>query len=738
MRSEACPAEGLHRQLTMNKRKKRGEASVNAGRDDRRRGSLRWWLAAPLVVAVVGGWLAWGRLSARPSVVRTADQNVLLITIDTLRADALGCYGGLAATPALDRLAEQGTRYTFAHAHAPLTLVSHASILSGLYPFQHGVHDNSGFRFPRSGSTLATRLKTLGFATGAFVGAFPVHSQFGLNSGFDVYDDEFEERALPTDFTISERPATAVVGAAKRWIDQQSGRWFAWVHVFDPHAPYRPPEPFASRYANDLYAGEVAATDAGLAPLLDDVRARTNRPTLIVVTGDHGEALGDHGEQTHGIFAYEATLRVPLLIAQIGGSTPPRSRGTVSDESVRHIDIAPTILDALGVAADPALPGRTLFGEAPPGATISYFEALAASLNRGWAPLTGVLVGREKLVDLPLPELYDLNADAAERENLIDRRPDRRRVLEASLRGFGGVAPGVRRAEDAATVQRLRSLGYVSGSRPAGRKTYTAEDDPKRLIDLDLKIHQAIASFQEGNAARAAALYRDVLAQRPDMATAYEQLSFVYWESGDRTNAIATLQRAVSQGIVDTSIDTKLGMYLTETGHPAQGLIWLQRGAANPAAEIDALNALAIGYARAGRAAEALSTFQRVLAIDPRSAMAWQNIGSLELERGNAAAARDAFQRALDIDANWAAAYTGLGVAEQRLRNPDAAIESWKEAVQREPREFDALYNLATELASAGRHDEAREYAERFVETAPAAEYGEDIRRLKEYLRRNW
>jgi superkiller protein 3 len=194
----------------------------------------------------------------------------------------------------------------------------------------------------------------------------------------------------------------------------------------------------------------------------------------------------------------------------------------------------------------------------------------------------------------------------------------------------------------------------------------------------------------------------------------------------------------VSQGIVDTSIDTKLGMYLTETGHPAQGLIWLQRGAANPAAEIDALNALAIGYARAGRAAEALSTFQRVLAIDPRSAMAWQNIGSLELERGNAAAARDAFQRALDIDANWAAAYTGLGVAEQRLRNPDAAIESWKQAVQREPREFDALYNLATELASAGRHDEAREYAERFVETAPAAEYGEDIRRLKEYLRRNW
>jgi superkiller protein 3 len=177
-------------------------------------------------------------------------------------------------------------------------------------------------------------------------------------------------------------------------------------------------------------------------------------------------------------------------------------------------------------------------------------------------------------------------------------------------------------------------------------------------------------------------------------------------------------------------------MYLTETGRAAEGLPWLERAAARPAAGLDALNTLAIGYVRTGRTGEALSTFHRVLSVDPHSAMAWQNIGSLELERGDAAAARDAFRRALEIDANWAAAYTGLGVAEQRLHHLEAAIESWKQAVQRDPREFDALYNLATELASAGRHDEARGYAKRFVDTAPPAQYGADIRRLQEYLRR--
>ena len=245
--------------------------------------------AAPLLVALLLAgagaalvWL-WAGGGPAPLVERTADQNVLLVTIDTLRADALGSYGGPAATPNLDRLAAAGIRFEFAHAHAVVTLPSHASILTGVYPFEHGIHDNSGYRLPDDSRTLATMLRAEGFATGAFVAAFPLDSRFGLDAGFDVYDDRFGHAEGPSDFTIAERPAEAVVAVARAWIESQRGPWFAWVHLFDPHAAYRPPPPFDARYAGSPYHGEVAYTDHALGPLLADA-ADGERPTLVVVT----------------------------------------------------------------------------------------------------------------------------------------------------------------------------------------------------------------------------------------------------------------------------------------------------------------------------------------------------------------------------------------------------------------------------------------------------------------------
>src|SRR5438094_5156431 len=300
-------------------------------------------------VVIVGTFAlaACDRSAPRTDLRPISGQNVLLITIDTLRADALGCDGGAAATPALDRLAAGGVRFDFAHAHAVTTLASHASILTGTYPFRHGIRDNSGYRLPAQAQTASTRLKPHGYATAAFVGAFPVHSRFGLNRGFDVYDDRFGDTRAPDEFAMPERPASAVVPLARQWIAerheagesgrsggsgdassgaralQASGSWFVWIHLFDPHAPYKPPPPFDAQYASQPYYGEVAATDAALAPLLDDLRS-SGRPTLVVVTGDHGEALGDHGEQSHGLFAYESTLRVPLIIAEISGASSVR------------------------------------------------------------------------------------------------------------------------------------------------------------------------------------------------------------------------------------------------------------------------------------------------------------------------------------------------------------------------------------------------------------------------------
>lgn len=696
-----------------------------------------------LLASVVVAAAVWMLRPAPPalSVVRSADQNVLLVTVDTLRADALRSYGGRAATPNLDRLAADGIRYAFAHAQAVVTLPSHASILTGQYPFQHGVRDNSGYRLPASAETLAGRLKARGFATGAFVGAFPLDSQFGLDTGFDVYDDRLDEVTGPADFAFSERRADAVVSAALAWIDAQPGRWFAWIHVYDPHAPADPPEPFRTQYAADPYAGEVAFTDSALGPLFDRARAARGRPTLVLVTSDHGEGLGDHGEPTHGVFAYETTLRVPLLIAQYRPDAPSSltapAAARISQEPVQHVDVMPTVLDALALAAPPGLPGRSLLSEAPadtePRST--YFEALAPALNRGWAPLHGVVVGRDKYIDLPIPELYDLDADPGETRNLAGSRPDSRRLLDARLKAFGPVEPGERRIEDAETAARLRSLGYVSGS-SARRKSFTEDDDPKRLIGLDRDMHRAVEAFRAGRLRDAAAIYREVMTRRPDMGIAYLHLAFLQWEMGDPAAAIETLRAAHARAGESAEIETLFGSYLSEAGRPAEALPILRRAAALPDAGVDTLNALGITYARVGQRSLAIDTFNAILTTDRRNTMALQNVGTVHLEGGDLDAAARAFEQALALNPGWAAAHTGLGVVRLRRGDRPGAIQAWTRAVELDPSDMNALFNLATELINAGRPAAARPHVERFVRTAPPAFFAQDIDRLRGWLAR--
>jgi len=694
------------------------------------------FLAAVVVGALVV-WQQWPR-EPRLDLLRAADQNVLVVTIDTLRADALGCYGGRAATPNLDQLASDGIRYDFAHAHAVVTLPSHASILTGLYPFQHRVRDNSGYRVPGGTTTMATLLKARGFATGAFIGGFPLDSQFGLDLGFDTYDDRLPEVRGPADFAMAERPADAVVASALAWLRQQRAKWFAWVHVYDPHAPTRPPQPFASQYASDLYAGEVAFTDASLGPLLAHVRSLSDRPTLVIVTSDHGESLGEHGEATHGLFAYEVTLRVPLIVSQLRQGTPVTPAGAtggISSMPVQLVDLLPTVLDTLAIDPPPDLAGRSLVDLTPDDANArgAYFEALSASLNRGWAPLHGVLVGREKFIDLPIPELYDLTADASERQNLAASAAVRRRTLEAHLARLGSLAPGTRTSEDPETAARLRSLGYAAGS-AALRKVYTEADDPKRLIEVDQAIQRGISLFQEGRPREAITLYRDVIAKRPDLMLAYQHLAFLEWEMGDLSAAIATLRSGIERAGPDPEAEARLGIYLSETGAVNEAIPLLERAAQDPTAGVDVLNALGIAYARAGQPDRALETFQRILTIDRRNAMAFQNIGSVHLSAGRLEAAREAFAQAIEVNPSWAAAWNGLGAVEIQGGNRQAAIAAWRRAVELDPSNFDALFNLATELVNDGQFAAARPYLERFAQAAPTTFYAREVARVRSLL----
>jgi arylsulfatase A-like enzyme/Flp pilus assembly protein TadD len=666
-----------------------------------------------------------GGLSLAPG----ADRNVLLVTIDTLRADAMSAYGGRASTPHLDALAARGARFTFAHAHAVVTLPSHTSLLTGTYPYEHGVRDNNGYRVTPQTPTLATRLKTLGFATGAFVGGFPLDQRFGLNAGFDTYDDRIGETGSTVDFALPERRADVVVGSALAWIGVQPSKWFGWVHVFDPHAPYEPPEEFARRYPGDPYAGEIAWTDYALGPLFDRL-ASLPRRTLVIVTADHGESLGDHGELTHGIFAYESTLRVPLIVAEVGPSAVA-GQGTTIDAAVRHIDVVPTILEAVGAATATNLPGASLLemmrrgrGDDRP----SYFEAMTATLSRGWAPLRGVIIGRDKYIDLPIEELYGLARDAREERNEAASDRPRVEVLLNALRGFNVAPPALPGEETSAVRDRLRALGYVGGSPAAPRDRYAEADDPKSLIEIDALLHRAGDRYQQGQPDESARLFQDVIARRPDTADAYRYLAFVYWQEGRPTEAIRTLEAALKNGITHRDVRVKLGVYLAETGS-AERAIHLLEGLAGD--DIEALNALGIAYGQANRAADAIRTFEHVLEVDPTNGLGWQNIGTVQLRSGDRAAAEKSLRRALAIDDTLAGACTTLGVVLSQTGRANDAIAAWQRAVTLSPGEFDAIYNLTMTLSDLGRRDEARTYGERYIATAPPGFYAREIARVR-------
>jgi arylsulfatase A-like enzyme/Tfp pilus assembly protein PilF len=716
-----------------------------AGAPPRRatRGWITWVAAAAILGCAAAAVFWWRSRAAAFSLERTPDQNVLLVTIDTLRADALSSYGGPAATPNLDRLAAGGARFTFAHAHTVVTLPSHTSILTGQFPYEHGMRDNSGFRVRPGTRTLATRLKPLGFATGAFVGGFPLTKRFGLTPGFDVYDDQMPETKGAIEISMPERPADAVVARAVEWIGKQNTKFLAWVHVYDPHSPYRPPPEFAAQYRAQPYYGEVAFVDRALAGLFDRL-ATLARPTLVIVTADHGESLGEHGELTHGMFAYEGTLHIPLIVARIVPGAARSGAGIVIDAPVRHIDIVPTVLDAIGAPPDASLHGSSL-RDAIEGNTAdrpSYFEAMTYNLVRGWAPLRGVLSGREKYIDLPIPELYDLGADPREEKNRATAERDRLQVL-ANLLGSYNVAPPNRPGQESPdAVAALKSLGYVSGSAPA-RAVYTEADDPKRLVALDQDLHRASELFQSGRTNDGIALVNSVIAKRPDTADAYLTLAYAYWARGEPQPAIATLEKALANRAPDRDIRIRLGLYLAESHTDPKKAIALLEGLSSE--DVEALNGLGVAYGDAGRNADARHAFERVLALDPTNGLAYQNIASIALREAldaknpveretRLAEAETGARKAIDADPALADAYTTLGVVLSTRGRKADAIDNWKRAVALDGAQFNALYNLWLELAEAGRRDEASAFGRQFVATAPPAFFGPDIERVRRYL----
>ena len=692
---------------------------------------------AALVLALVAGAGWW---VSRPTSRRVPGLNVLLITIDTLRADAVGAYGRPGGpTPTIDRLAEAGVRFTDAHAHNVVTLPSHANMLSGRLPPDHGLRDNGGFRLPPGVETLATQLQRLGYRTGAFVSAFPLDSRFGLATGFDVYDDRFTDGGARPAFLIQERSAQRTVTLARQWLEAAGDEpWFSWVHVYEPHFPYDPPEPFASRWPGDPYLGEVAAADAALAPLLEPILAAgADGRTLVVVTSDHGEALGEHGEASHGIFAYEGVLRVPLVIY-----APQLFRPRVVDAPARHVDLLPTLLDAVASPVPSGLAGRSLLpaiagNERDADGTV-YFEALSASLNRGWAPLFGIIRDGFKYIDLPSPELYDLSADPREARNLAASDPGKVAALRARLDRVRSTEPRqAARQESADARARLRSLGYVTGGATRAPTGYTEEDDPKRLIPLDAILQRSLERYLAGDLAGALEQSRQLVRRRPSMAVSWMQLAQLEREAGDKAAAVDAMQKAVALSPGNTEPLALLAAYLTEAGRAREAADLLAPAAREPDADPDVLSTRALALARLGRMDEALETLARARERDPSNAMFLVHLGTVLLTADRRSAAREAFVEAIRLNPDVARAHSSLGVLALEDGRPAQAAEHWRAATALDPREHDKILSLGIALARAGRTAEARACFEFFAANAPSSRYAADLERARAWLNRS-
>jgi choline-sulfatase len=628
--------------------------------------------------------LLLGALQAQPSPVRHPD--VFLVTIDTLRADHVGCYGYTGVqTPALDALARDGTRFESAFTASPITNSSHATILTGYLPTTHGVMD---FAVPLSANvaTWAELLKKSGYHTAAFIGAAILDSNAlapGFNRGFDYYDNFPEHPGTKSRWGRVERRGMDVVRHAERWLDLHAhGPRFAWIHLYDPHDPYEPPPPYSQTYRDLPYDGEIAYADSALAAFIAYLKRNgAYDNALVLVVGDHGEGLGEHGEDTHGIFLYDATLHVPLIIKQPAQRAGPRVIG----RQVRTTDILPTVLDLLGVDAGAKFDGESLKALLA-GQDQQELRAVGQTdypLRFGWAPLRSVRAGGYKFIEAPQPELYDLRRDAGELNNLYEPWNPEVKGARATL---ASIRTAITTKASAApvgqgTLDELRALGYLGPEGSTNVPEPSLLPDPKSRIQEQNLLHQAMLAADDGRSSDARTALRKVLQRDPKSLPALAQLGRLELEAADYAAAAGVLAQAHSLRPEDSSVSFNLGQALERTGDLAGAksayLESLRLNPQQPAARL-ALGEVLVALKDFAGAEDQLSA---VLLVNPRNAAAHLALGRAKLAEDKPVEAVDELKNAArlrpsaDVYRLLAEAYTRTGqkqLAEQAARRAAA------------------------------------------------------------------
>jgi len=640
--------------------------------------------------------------------------NVVLITIDTLRADHLGCYGyKQIKTPNIDGLAADGVRFERAFAVVPVTLPSHSSMLTGTYPMLSGMHDFSGNKLSPLQPTLASVLKQAGYQTGAVIGAAVLDSRFGLNQGFDFYYDHFEfSRLDEANLDEMERPGNVVADVALNWLEKDwlgkdqlaknsQKKFFLWMHLYDPHFPYHPPEPYAREYAAQPYDGEIAFADEQVGRLLRFLKEKgIYQNTVIVLCGDHGESLGEHGEKTHGFFIYNATMHVPLIIRLPDNRLSEKAAARTVADPVSLVDIMPTVLEAIGLQVPSQVQGRSLLREIRPDPSAPdapanrertlYGETFLPRIHFNWSELRASENTKYHFIDAPRPELYDLTKDPGEVNNLFAEKKAVAEEMRSKLVGMiRDYSAGKELAEktglDPALMERLKSLGYAgfsgggdpSSSDPAG-SSRSLPDPKDRIASYEL-ISDAIADSQHGRYQESIERLKSVMKTEPNSVPAHYLQGLNFYHLKMFAEAVDELQKTVQLS-------------------PDYALAFFNLGMAQ---------------AHAGQIDAAIVTLQRTLQLDATNFEAAYNLGVAFIQKRQLEPAAEAFRQSITINPELARGHRALGETLLYQDKLDEAISELRRAVELAPQESIMHESLAKALAAKGLTAEADEETRR-------------------------
>lgn len=685
--------------------------------------------AAALLLLVAGARMLSGRKgTASAALTRDPRANVLFITLDTTRADHLGAYGYKEIdTPNLDALARDGVRFAQAISSIPLTLPAHCSLMTGTTPLHHKVRDNGGFFLGSEQTTLAEILSPQGLKTTAVVGAFVLNRHWGLDQGFETYDDEFgpsDPRAAAD--LHAQRDGAEVADHGIRWLDAHSGeRFFLWLHFYDPHYPYEPKGEFAARYPDRPYDGEIAYTDSQIGRVVDSLKAHgLYDRTLIVVAGDHGEGLGQHGEPDHGIYLYDSTLHVPLIVR-----APASAYRRIVDSMVRDIDVAPTILDYLGVAAPPSVRGRSLLplmaGAEETAERLAYSETFYVRYHYGWKEPVALRNGRYKLIDLPRPELYDLRKDPGETQDLHDVQPEVLAEMKTELttiRQEAGAESAVPAptAMDPETAARLQSLGYL------GTPTSVPEGelpDPKSKTEvLDLLIRasrETSAATKSGNIQEAVDTVEKAVALEPNFMDGQLFLGSLYLRLGKPDRGIAALRKILDLNPESIQARQVLAKCYIAKKDPVTALGLLDQVVAKAPRFVAAYYAASDLLTEMGRFDAAIGRMRQLLEINPDAYLAQYEIGRILLQQGKIEEAHTAIGKALAMNPKVRSAHFNLALIAEGHGNADEAAREYESELASFPDNFEALTNLGILRMETGDTARGVEAFRRLVDKQP-------------------